>query len=109
MDVVKTDKGRYLTPSFLGGGGVIFTCWSQPHTCDADQMAAYAALRASQLANGEIIKGQTVVVAKGRKVPKGTTGTITWIGEDNYGKARVGIRTDDGETVFTAQDNVEAI
>ena len=83
-------------------------CWSHGHECDAEAAAAYTAQRAEKIAAGEIVKGATVTVVKGRKVAHGTTGTVTWIGEDSYGKARVGFRTADGESIFTAMSNVTA-
>ena len=50
-------------------------------------------------------KGHTVVVFKGRKVPKGTVGEVFWVGSDSFGKPRVGIKTAKGETFFTAREN----
>lgn len=52
----------------------------------------------------EIVKGSRVKVIRGRKVPKGTVGTVFWMGEGRtYGyydapKTRVGIKSDDGMT-----------
>lgn len=54
-------------------------------------------------------KGQTVKVVRGRKTPIGTVGQIIWTGEDNYGNDRIGLRTAEGETHFTAASNVEVI
>lgn len=94
-------------------------------TLDAtpDVMAAYLAhLAAERIAAEEAVaareaarlaRGVRVRVVKGRKVPKGTEGTVVWIGVDQYGsrygttKHRIGIRPDgDGDTVFTAGSNV---
>lgn len=58
-----------------------------------------------------------VKVVSGRKVPIGTIGVVFWVGMRNYSKygnwwrweVRVGIRTDDGTTHFTAEKNVEVI
>lgn len=58
-----------------------------------------------------------VKVVKGRKVPFGTTGTVFWIGMRNYSKygywwsweVRVGIKTTEGETYFTAENNIELV
>ena len=55
-------------------------------------------------AQWEIIKGSRVKVVRGRKTPKGTVGTVFWMGAgQSYGyydapKTRVGIKTDDGVT-----------
>lgn len=56
--------------------------------------------------------GRDVVVARGRKVPKGTVGTIFWVGESTYGyrrTLRVGLRTADGETHWTAAANCDVL
>ena len=54
-------------------------------------------------------RGSEVVVVKGRKVPKGTRGTISWMGEGNYG-ARVGIVVNEGDKpLYTAESNVVAV
>ena len=58
-----------------------------------------------------------VRVIKGRKVPVGTTGTVFWIGMRNYSKygywwsweVRVGIKTAEGDTYFTAENNIELV
>jgi hypothetical protein len=50
--------------------------------------------------------GKDVVVVKGRKVPKGTTGRCFWIGETKYG-TRAGFTTADGTTHWTAKSNLE--
>jgi len=52
--------------------------------------------------------GRKVIVIKGRKVAKGTTGKVFWHGQTLYGR-RVGIVLADGSKVFTAADNVEVV
>lgn len=104
--VAKTDNGRIIPASPGRHMSWVYTCWSAPHECDPDRAAAHQAMHATKVDAGEIVKGQTVTVVRGRKVPKGTTGEIRWIGEDGYGKTRVGIMTDDGMQ-FTAASNVE--
>ena len=65
-----------------------------------------------QLSEGAIVKGQKVVVVKGRKVAKGTEGEIFWLGFETWnGESilkRVGIVTESGEKVFVASDYIEA-
>jgi hypothetical protein len=59
-----------------------------------------------------IVKGKPVRVARGRKVPIGTEGTIGWVGWQTYGyrkTLRIGIRTADGEMIFTAASNVNVV
>lgn len=65
-------------------------------------------------------KGKAVKVVKGRKVPKGTEGVVIWVGEGRYygpvprykngwstnGGLRIGLKTADGATHFTAASNV---
>ena len=72
-----------------------------------DAAVIVAAQFEADLAAGNIVKQAPVVVFKGRKIPVGTTGIVTWIGEDNWGAARVGILTESGEVVYTAQANVK--
>ena len=54
------------------------------------------------------VKGRTVKVVKGRKVPVGTVGTCFYVGQGDYG-VRVGLKTPGGETLFTAASNCEAV
>jgi len=64
------------------------------------------ALRAQAADNGEIVKGCDVIVSRGRKVAKGTTGQVFWIGDKGYGPT-LGLRTADGATHFTAVKNCD--
>lgn len=54
------------------------------------------------------MKGRTIKVVKGRKVPVGTVGTCFYVGQGDYGM-RVGLKTAAGETLWTAASNVEAV
>lgn len=57
--------------------------------------------------------GKTVTVTKGRKVPKGTSGTVVWKGVDGYKSTqwathyRVGLKDADGTVHWTSADNVK--
>jgi len=51
-------------------------------------------------------KGDTVQVTKGKSA--GTTGTIFWVGETQYG-SRVGIETDTGAKVWAKPDQVKPV
>ena len=56
-----------------------------------------------------IQKGATVVVVRGRKVPRGTVGVIRWEGDGDYGP-RVGLAVEgEDKLVYTAHRNVEAV
>lgn len=52
------------------------------------------------------MKGQEVVVVKGRKIPLGTRGICFYSGEGQYGW-RIGFTTEAGETLWTDVRNVE--
>ena len=55
-----------------------------------------------------VAKGKTVVVVKGRKVPKGTTGEVFWIGEGDFG-FRAGLKDAAGTVHWTANSNLEVV
>lgn len=52
--------------------------------------------------------GQEVVVARGRKVPKGTVGIIGWMGTNNYGRLRLRLDTA-SERIFIDARNVDPV
>jgi hypothetical protein len=64
-----------------------------------DRMAAEAA-RPS--------RGKFVIVARGRKVPKGTTGELFWTGYGKFG-IRAGLKDAAGTTYWTALSNLDVI
>lgn len=91
--------------------------WKQPHRHTAEAVARWEEITrqaqerlAQAIANGEIVKGQTVEVFKGRKVPKGTVGVVFWVApeEDGYGVVKVGFTTAEGVKHFTNIANVRA-
>lgn len=86
-----------------------FYCFNPAHVCNPETAALKASEDAARIANGEIVKGAPVTVVRGRKVPKGTSGVVFWVGEDDWGKAKVGFRTESGDRVFTAASNVEVV
>jgi hypothetical protein len=92
-----TDRGKAIYPV---------------HECDEREIVKYQESVQRQLAEGAIVKGQKVVVVKGRKVAKGTEGEIFWLGFETWnGESilkRVGIVTESGEKVFVASEYVEA-
>lgn len=107
MPVAKTETGRTLDLTYSRNYAPQVACWSQGHECDPEVAQAYATVQADKVDSGELIKGQTVTVVKGRKVAKGTTGVVFWIGEDSWGKGRIGFKDESGETFWTATSNVE--
>ncbi len=82
------------------------------HKCEPTEVIKYQELLQKQLAEGQIVKGQKVLVVKGRKVAKGTEGEVFWLGYETFnGEAilkRVGIVTKSGEKFFLSVANVEA-
>jgi hypothetical protein len=86
-------------------------CWAPDHVCDAEMAALRAAERAQAIASGEIVKGATVEVVKGRKVAKGTRGVVRWIGVDAYsGGDRLGLAVEGTEgLVYIAASNCRAV
>lgn len=83
-----------------------------PHYHHSDKdVEAYLGFRQAEIDRGEIVKGQTVEVFKGRKVPKGTTGIVFWVSpdEDSYGVVKIGLKTEAGEPHFTNIANVRSI
>jgi hypothetical protein len=52
--------------------------------------------------------GDTVKVVRGRKVPLGFVGQVTWIGDRGYGES-VRISPENGEVKFTSTRNVEVV
>jgi hypothetical protein len=111
-DIVKTEKGRLLNIHTRCNAAdrwvEDYACWDHSHECNPETAALYQARLARALEAGDIIVGQHVTVIKGRKLAKGTTGTISWVGMNDYGP-RVGIKTSaDAEPIYTALTNVQA-
>lgn len=99
--VVKDTRGR-LHPYNDSG----YACYGALHECDPEQVKRVAEAKAEKTANGEVIKGATVEVFKGRKVPIGTVGEVGWIGDNGWGTS-VGLKVEGEEKfVFTAVTNV---
>lgn len=82
------------------------------HECDEREIVKYQEFTQRQLAEGAIVKGQKIVVVKGRKVIKGTEGEIFWLGYETWnGESilkRVGIVIESGEKFFVNSDYVVA-
>jgi len=56
----------------------------------------------------EVVKGSHVKVCKGRKVAKGTEGTVFWIRDTHFG-TKIGLKDADGTAHWTYAHNVVAI
>lgn len=89
------------------------TYWPQ-HQCTPDPTWRERHAQAEQqriataTAEGQIVKGVTVEVIKGRKVAKGTTGIVFWVADrpDGYDTMKIGFVTDAGDKHFINIDNV---
>ena len=83
------------------------------HDCDPIEVDQYQKRIALAIATGQIVKGQKIEVIKGRKVAKGTTGVVFWIGYQMINGSeivdRVGFKSEDGTTYFINASNIEAI
>lgn len=77
---------------------------------EAEKAAAEEARReeAAEARLREVRRGCRAVVARGRKVAKGTEGRVFWLGNGTYGW-RAGLETDAGETVWTALNNLDRV
>ena len=60
---------------------------------------------------------KSIVIVKGRKIPIGTKGVCFYVGAVNYSKLknwwdwtiRIGFKTENGETFFTSERNIELV
>jgi hypothetical protein len=110
---------RYLAheaPIYNADGRHIKTVWPA-HRCEISpsreqDLIEIQRLRAIEhaeaLAAGKIVKGQHIVVTKGRKVPIGTEGTVFWVAdqEDGYGVRKAGFTTEAGDKHFININNI---
>lgn len=55
------------------------------HNCHPQEVENWQKLVQSRLDLGQIVKGQSVLVKSGRKVPKGTTGVVFWVQDERVG------------------------
>jgi hypothetical protein len=106
---------RYLADrkEWMGSETFAQRAYYPRHACtpNPEAVAALAAEHEARIAAGEIVKGATVRVAKGRKVAIGTVGTVFWVATDPdaYGVLKVGFTTEGGEKHFINIANVEAV
>lgn len=112
---------RYLAQDNQKVYSGAFATWVSPHYCTAteEDAAEYQAnlqqrkddavnQHIADIANGKIVKGQTVVVVKGRKFAKGLTGLVFWVAPepDQYRVTKVGMTTEAGEKIYINIENV---
>jgi hypothetical protein len=98
---------QVVTLRYEHGGKVIYPA----HRCEATQEQIDSILQrdADALAGGQIVKGQTIEVVKGRKAPIGTTGVVFWVADlpDQWEVTKVGFVDADGNKHFINIKNVK--
>ena len=110
--IVRREDGRTFNirnyTTYFGNDRRTYSCYmkSTYHVCDEQNVKVFQNDKARRIAAGEMIPGQAVVVARGRKFPKGTEGEITWVGESDFG-ARARVQPTDGEAFFIALKNLD--
>jgi hypothetical protein len=112
--------GSWIEPHYCDGKGfgvaesiesyescinVIFN----PESNEIDYGKLNAHLKSLRSALKENVPSIPVEVFKGRKVPVGTVGEISWVGIDSFGNVKVGIKDAQGEVQFTAVSNVKLV
>jgi hypothetical protein len=95
---------RYTTE--YGNERFNFSCYTRSHSCNPERVEEFQAAVQRSIAAGEMVPGQQVVVARGRKVPQGTTGKITWVGENEWGP-RARVQPESGEAFFIPTKNLD--
>jgi hypothetical protein len=115
----RTSKaGKRYTAEYFGWSGTetfAERTFYRSHACTPvegwreAQEAREAEAIACAAANGQIIKGVTVEVIKGRKVAIGTTGVVFWVADrpDDYDTIKVGFKTAEGDKHFININNVQ--
>lgn len=108
--VARRDDGKtFDVRTYHTRGGyerTTYACYAPTHRCDAHEVKVYQEAIARDLAEGKLIPGQVVIVARGRKIPKGIIGKITWTGESDFGP-RARVQPDLGEAFFIPLKNLD--
>ena len=104
VPIIDSESGRHIKTIFPA------------HNCSVDlaeKQLIDAQIKADHdaaIERGEIIKGQRVVIFKGRKYAVGTAGNIDWVAqhEDRFGVLQVRMILDSGERIYVNRANVRA-
>ncbi|MFC9432744.1 hypothetical protein [Nocardia sp. NPDC057030] len=115
-EIAKRDDGRLYDvrhqSTESGLERTFYRCYERIHACDPELAALHQAAHQRDLDAGHIVHGQHVTVVRGRKVPKGTTGTVFYAAQDTdytgNPYTRVGIRTQEGTTFFLTSEYLRA-
>jgi hypothetical protein len=97
---------RYTTDH--GTERFVYRCYESSHRCDPDRVQAYQEAVQRSISAGQMVPGQQVVVARGRKIPTGITGKITWVGESEWGE-RARVQPESGEAFFIPTKNLDVV
>lgn len=102
------DLRHYHTSA--GNERTAFSCYMRHtwHECNETAVRLYADEKQAKVDAGEMCIDQQVIVARGRKFPKGTRGRITWVGSNEYGE-RARVQPTDGEAFFIAIKNLDVV
>jgi len=95
---------RYTTE--YGNERFVYSCYAPTHKCDPERAKRYHEAAQRDIDAGEMVRGQSVIVARGRKIPKGITGTITWVGESDWGP-RARVQPQSGDAFFIPTKNLD--
>lgn len=105
---------RYLAASteIRGEGGRIIKIIYPAHQCSTDIELIEIRKQEAQalIDSGAIVKGQRIVVIKGRKIKIGTEGIVFWVASepDGYGVIKVGFVDDEGVKQYINKANIQA-
>jgi hypothetical protein len=113
-------KGGWTAPHYCDGNGFSVEEMIQSYeSCieaifnqqfeDFDYGKLNGQLKSLRSALKENVPSIPVEVFKGRKVPVGTVGEISWVGIDQFANVKVGIKDAQGEVHFTAVSNVKLV
>ncbi len=92
--VTASSFGNYLSTSIVtvDCDPAIIAQWKQHCEEERQRMEKEQNERVQKAYRSEVAKDKIVCVNRGRKIPKGTTGKVFWIGNNGYGES-VGIAT----------------
>jgi hypothetical protein len=98
----------YHTTAFATNGGAVVDApqWVVDHYREKVRKAREA--EAERKRKADVYRGAQVQVVRGRKIPKGTTAKVFWMGSTRFGTS-VGLELPSGDRLFTAKYNVEVI
>ena len=102
------DHVMYHTTAFAMNGGAVVDApqWVVDHY--REKLRKEREAEAERKRKSDVYRGAQVQVVRGRKIPKGTTAQVFWMGSTRFGTS-VGLELPSGERVFTSKVNVEVV